>query len=166
MKKTVFNHFLQSKEEEEKEKKSGAPRSLHAEWMVIRDEPPQLLDLYPWEIKKVLTESDVGRFNGLDLDYDHVCDHILPHWDRQVVCSVINRGEQVPIVVRDLDTCTKHNLYLRKWANDTTFTIHNYWTKEFVERRGLKEGELIGMYWDPRSSSLCFSVLNRTSNSS
>ncbi|KAK9291907.1 hypothetical protein L1049_019858 [Liquidambar formosana] len=128
----------------------------------IRADPPHLLEIFPWEIKKVLTNRDVGFFGGLELSQEQVYYHIFKYWDEKMASLVIHRGGHVPIVMRDLDTNTEHELFFKKWTSDENYVIHTYWKREFVARRGLKEGMLIGMYWNISSSCFCFSVLNNS----
>lgn len=149
MKRTTFHHFhyLNTKTQPQ-------------EVVEIRDEPPRLKLLFPWEFTKILTENDVAHFGSLELHPNQAYNHIFKYWDENMVSRVMMNGEQVPIVVWDLDTGTKHNLTLKKWPYAENFLIHAGWTRDFVARRGLKVGMMIGMYWDVRSESLRFSLIN------
>ncbi|KAI8024836.1 B3 domain-containing protein [Camellia lanceoleosa] len=163
MRKTILYHFFPSKAEEEEHKRAGSSNPHTTRWEVVetKADPPHLLHIFPWEIKKVLTANDVGHFGSLELSPEQVHNHIFKYWDETTVAKVIEDGEQVPIVVCDWDTRTDHKLILRKWSSDENYSIYACWIKEFVARRQLKVGMLIGMYWDIGSSALRFSVLNK-----
>lgn len=118
--------------------------------------PPVLLNLLsPWECRKVLTASDVGRLGGLVLSREHVQRHWGLDWDG------INHRRQVPITMRDVDTQSEYVVHLRRYSIGENFILHNNWVRDFVIRRDLKEGDTIGMFWNRSSSSICFSVLIR-----
>nr|CAN61594.1 hypothetical protein VITISV_030556 [Vitis vinifera] len=161
MEKTTFHHFLLTKVEEEEEIKRYGCSPHERRWEIVekRVEPPKLLQLFPWEINKVLNANDVSSLGALELTPEQVHNHIFKYWEANMVAKVLN-SEQVPIVIIDVDTNTKHSLFFKKWSQDENFIIHSSWMNDFVRRRDLQEGMLIGMYWDIRSSSFKFSILN------
>ncbi|KAF9594599.1 hypothetical protein IFM89_034221 [Coptis chinensis] len=132
---TRYYDFVPIKEEGTSEASGSFP--LHPiRWhrVEIRDDHPGLTDLLsPWDFKKILTASDVGQVGGLVLGREHV----HSKWDLD--WNPVNRGQQVPIVIRDVETRSNYNLFLRKWTNDDNFIIHNNWLRDFVFRRDLKE---------------------------
>ncbi|PIA51034.1 hypothetical protein AQUCO_01100094v1 [Aquilegia coerulea] len=148
---------MPTKEEEEKGVVSGEfPLTpIRTQRVEIRNTPPKLLDLLtPWECEKVMTASDVSHYGAVVLGREHIQRHWGLDW------TALNRGTQVAVTIRDVETRTDHNLLLRKTLEDV-FLLHNNWLKDFVFRRNLKEGDTIGMYWNRTSSSICFSVLKR-----
>ena len=162
MEKITFHHFLLTKAEEEEEIKrygSTFPERRRREMIEKRAEPPKLLQLFPWEINKVLNANDVSSLGMLELTPEQVYKHILKHWEAEMVAKVLN-GKQIPIVILDVDTDTKHSLFFKKWPQDENFIFHSSWMNDFVKRRNLQEGMQIGMYWDLRISCFKFSILN------
>ena len=65
------------------------------------------------------------------------------------------------VTVYDNDMKTKHELVFKYWPSAKCYVLQANWKKEFVNVRKLKEGDLIGLYWDARSSIFVFSVLKR-----
>ncbi|OVA16752.1 hypothetical protein BVC80_1543g207 [Macleaya cordata] len=161
---TRYYNFVPTKVQEEKGEASGnfPLQPFSVELVEVRDDPPHVLDLFnQWEIKKVLTAVDVGILGGLVLGQEQVYNHIFRYWNRELVWNLIGGAQQIPILIRDLDTKTEYNLYFKKSTMDDCFVISTFWNRDFVYRRDLKEGDMIGMYWHPSSSSFCFSVLKR-----
>ncbi|XP_010551011.1 PREDICTED: B3 domain-containing protein At5g26805 [Tarenaya hassleriana] len=153
--KTSFNVFLQTKLEEQIQNSESMITSDAESALEVEIRPnPRTLNLFPWTIRKTLTIEDVGFFGGLQLSEEQVGERIFRHWE-----SPGRAKEKVEIVMRDLDTDTYHNLLLRKFPNDKNYTIYEFWIEEFVLRRQLKIGMVIGLYWDLKDRVLCFSVL-------
>ncbi|KAF6170895.1 hypothetical protein GIB67_014712 [Kingdonia uniflora] len=157
-----FYNFLVTKDEEGRrgEESSSFPLvPTSYEVVEIRDDPPVLLELFhPWEVKIVLQEGDGGLQDKLTIKGHFVPRYLALDW------ATINNGVQVPILVKDLDTNSCYNMYWRKWLDDGRFTISHNWNLNFVQRRGLRAGDTIGLYWDrhsPWAASLCFSLLER-----
>ncbi|XP_042515400.1 putative B3 domain-containing protein At1g78640 [Macadamia integrifolia] len=118
----------------------------------------QLRDLMrQWPVKKVLTSRDI-HYSQVVMPRDQVEDYILPQLLPNEQNSV-NRGEQLPITVRDLDTLTEYRLCL--WENGSSYVLTSGWSSSFVRRRALEIGEEVGFCWDPRLRLLRFSVLSR-----
>ncbi|KAG7983723.1 hypothetical protein I3843_04G121000 [Carya illinoinensis] len=126
---------------------------LHAE---IRT-PTAMED--PWKIKKTLTESDLGNMSRLLLKTTWVRHHVLPFLDTDIIREVESEG--IRINVWDHDCQSAHELVLKKWKTSKSYVLINMWHKDFVNRRNLKKGDVIGLYWDPSNSMLHFSVLRR-----
>ncbi|KAL3599579.1 hypothetical protein D5086_007497 [Populus alba] len=63
--------------------------------------------------------------------------------------------------VWDLDTESMHQLVFKRWSTSKSYIFNDGWTKHFVKRRNLVEGDEIGLYWDNDQSRLQFSVLSR-----
>ncbi|XP_043699859.1 putative B3 domain-containing protein At1g78640 [Telopea speciosissima] len=110
-----------------------------------------------WPVKKILTSRDIN-YSQLVLPRDLVEDSILPKLYPEEQ-NMINRGQQLPITVRDLETLTEHQLKL--WENGTSYVLTAGWTPSFVRRRALEIGEEIGLCWDDRLRLLRFSLITR-----
>ncbi|XP_059441983.1 putative B3 domain-containing protein At1g78640 [Corylus avellana] len=116
------------------------------------------LDQYdPWAIKKTIVTSDLGYLSKLVLAEDSVRRHILPHWDAQCIENIKN-GVSVP--VWDCDTMSEYQLLFKRWESGSYVFIER-WKGDFVERRSLKKGDEIGIYWDPGNSRFNFSLPKR-----
>ncbi|KAJ4955313.1 hypothetical protein NE237_012096 [Protea cynaroides] len=120
--------------------------------------PPQFRDLMKqWPVKKVLTSRDIN-YSQVVMPRDQVEDFILPKLLTAEQNS-INRGQQFPITVRDLDTMTEYQLCL--WENGSSYVLTSGWSASFVRRRVLQIGEEVGFNWDERLRLLSFTVLSR-----
>lgn len=165
MQRVVFYHFLTTKAKEEENKRKGQDPNVH-EWEVVEKRAgsphPIAKFLFPWEIKYVITTKDLG--SSFELSPKHVEQHIIKHWLQSDISSLTIDGDEMRVLICDMDTNTKHNMSFRNCKDSGRFTIQGNWYKEFVERRNLKEGMLIGLYWDVGSSSLHFSVLDNLEN--
>ncbi|XP_042950454.1 B3 domain-containing protein At2g33720-like [Carya illinoinensis] len=128
-------------------------KDLHAETT-----PTAMED--PWKIKKALTESDLGNLSRLLLKTTWVRHHVLPFLDTDIIREVeSDQGKRVN--VWDQDSQSAHELVLKKWKTCKSYVLINKWHKDFVNRRKLKKGDVIGLYWDPFNSIFHFSVLKR-----
>ncbi|KAB2608619.1 B3 domain-containing protein [Pyrus ussuriensis x Pyrus communis] len=117
----------------------------------------------PWPIKKTLTMTDVGRnmhrASRLVLRRKLVNKHILPYLSYQIISRVENQGAGIRIY--DLNTSSEHQLIFKRWKGSGTYVLMSTWSREFVKRRQLKEGDLIGFCWDAHKLILVFSVIMR-----
>ncbi|XP_071926169.1 B3 domain-containing protein At5g26805-like [Coffea arabica] len=161
MVKHIFYHFLETKEKEEENRRCdlqlGHPRS---EFVERNNRSPQLLYLFPWEIKKVISTHDLQHQIGLELNAKQVKEHLLIHWDGETKGRVIN-GERIPIQMLDLDTRTEYQVFFTKWPNHDMYLILGSWFMEFVANRNVTSGMTIGLYWDKKSKTLRVSVLDK-----
>ncbi|XP_010513068.1 PREDICTED: B3 domain-containing protein At2g33720-like [Camelina sativa] len=121
------------------------------------------LTLYtdPWTIKQEITESNHGYINHLFLTESFVRSDILRYLPVSDQGVVLEEGPGLTVDVYDDDTSTMHNLVLMKWPDSTSYILLNGWHKDFVVRRALKGGDVVGMYWDPYGFKLHFCVLSR-----
>ncbi|KAG8371111.1 hypothetical protein BUALT_Bualt13G0052800 [Buddleja alternifolia] len=110
-----------------------------------------------WKIRKVLTKSDVDSSSRLLLGKVRVREHILPHLIRNGAVLVETEGAEIPIW--DVDTRSEHVLVLKTWKTKS-YVLKKNWTKDFVNRRSLKENHEIGLRWDDRNSRLEFTLFN------
>ncbi|KAF7138553.1 hypothetical protein RHSIM_Rhsim07G0090600 [Rhododendron simsii] len=116
----------------------------------------------PWSIKKTLTKSDVNDLCRLMLKTTAVQEHILGKWDEERRRAVMETEQGVRADVRDADTGTVHQVAFKRWKSSGSFVFTNNWVTQFVKRRGLKEGDKIGLRWDLQESRFCFCVLFRS----
>ncbi|XP_010517815.1 PREDICTED: B3 domain-containing protein At2g33720-like [Camelina sativa] len=129
----------------------------------VRHNVSTKLTLYtdPWTIKKTLNKSSIGYLNHLFLNGSIVLSDILrylPISDKRVV----EEGPGLAVDVYDEDTDTMHTLVLKKRPRCQSYILGSAWRREFVVRKDLKIGDVIGMYWDPYESKLHFCVLSRS----
>ncbi|KAK2454017.1 B3 domain-containing protein [Trifolium repens] len=111
-----------------------------------------------WKIKKVLTGTDVcERFRRLLLNRDLANAYVIPVLGG---FEVAYRQEGVKVQVWDVDTKSHHSLVFKTWHSTPSHLFTKTWYNDFVLRRGLKEGDAIGFYWDQANQRFNFSVLN------
>ncbi|XP_040987812.1 B3 domain-containing protein At2g33720-like [Juglans microcarpa x Juglans regia] len=120
---------------------------------------PTAMEVNPWKIKKTLTESDLGNLSRLLLKTTWVRDHVLPFLDSDIIRSEVESDQGMRVKVWDQDSQSAHELVLKKWKTCKSYVLINGWHKDFVNRRNLKKGDVIGLYWDPFDSIFHFSVL-------
>ncbi|XP_021644598.2 putative B3 domain-containing protein At1g78640 [Hevea brasiliensis] len=131
--------------------------SWFAAFAATREETVMLSD--PWKIKKKLTGSDLGNLCRLLVASLSVRNHILPLLRRETLEQIEKDGAAVPIW--DCDTNTEQHMVLKHWRSSKSYVFIKGWMIQFVKRRNLVEGDLIGIYWDPSNSRFNFSVLER-----
>ncbi|RID79970.1 hypothetical protein BRARA_A02669 [Brassica rapa] len=116
-----------------------------------------------WEIKKHLTVSDMrNNQTRLMLPKDDVVAHILDYLtdeERLMIEDANNRG--LRIRVYDNDTESLHQLTLKKWHSSGSYVFISNWNEQFVIRRNLEAGDLIGLFWNTYASRLHFRVIRR-----
>ncbi|KAJ6738878.1 TRANSCRIPTION FACTOR B3-DOMAIN FAMILY-RELATED [Salix koriyanagi] len=61
-----------------------------------------------------------------------------------VVSQETNRGLKVR--VWDMNTGSTHQLVFKRWSTSRSYIFNDGWTKDFVKRRNLAEGDEIGIY--------------------
>ncbi|CAL9030153.1 unnamed protein product [Prunus brigantina] len=114
----------------------------------------------PWKIRKKLTVSDIGNCSRLLMPKKSVIDHVMCYLDDKFAKKVMS-GDGIEVMVVDCDTNTGHNLNFNRWGSAEFYILNGDWRQEFVHRRGLKEKDRIGLYWDTSKSMFMFSVLER-----
>ncbi|KAJ6389586.1 hypothetical protein OIU77_027830 [Salix suchowensis] len=118
----------------------------------------------PFKIKKKMKPSDLGNLCRLLVSADLVEKHILPflNEDQTKQVEIPNHERNgLKVWVRDMDTASMHQLVFKRWSSSKSYIFNDGWTKQFVRRRSLVEGDEIGLYWDSDQSMLHFSVLCR-----
>ena len=111
-------------------------------------------------IKKTLTEVDVQPGNDyIMLSKEEVEEHIFKYWSHENINTT--KFEGMNFFAKDVDTNTDHIVKLRYYnGNPCTYGLS---LVNFIERRSLRAGDMIGFYWNLNSispvSRLCFGVL-------
>ncbi|CAA7017167.1 unnamed protein product [Microthlaspi erraticum] len=157
MNKTLFYTFLQTKHQEENANSSTySNHPLLPQEIEIRPITP-----VPWDIVKTLSIDELWTGGKFQFPKEQIY-AMLRHERRgdislQHACVFIRSINDLR--VKDLDTNTYHNVTLWKHPHEDTFSMRESWIEEFVRRRRLVPGMVVGMYWDFNASLLCFSVL-------
>ncbi|KAK3430422.1 hypothetical protein EUGRSUZ_E02075 [Eucalyptus grandis] len=120
----------------------------------------QVLRYDPYHIKKTLKKSDLGQLSRLLIPRAGVATYVLPCMDEERARRV-KSNEGAEVVVWDEDTHSEHQLVFAYWASSGSYVLKGCWMKEFVQRRGLAEGDEIGIHWDPIASKFDFSLLHK-----
>ncbi|KAJ6707632.1 TRANSCRIPTION FACTOR B3-DOMAIN FAMILY-RELATED [Salix viminalis] len=121
----------------------------------------------PFTIKKKMKPSDLGNLCRLLVPSDLAEKHILPFLNTaqaDQVAGVVSRQETnrgLKVRVWDVNTGSMHRLVFKRWSTSRSYIFNDGWTKDFVKRRNLAEGDEIGIYWDKDQSRFTFSVLSR-----
>ncbi|XP_044506138.1 B3 domain-containing protein At2g33720-like [Mangifera indica] len=136
-----------SPEEEEEERQNGVSTKL---------------SLYtdPWNIKKKLTQSDLGDQCRLLLQASLVESHVFPFLNVDEINKVQGK-EGLRVMVLDRDTESEHSLVMKKWTTCESYVFIEGWGQKFVNRRELNPGDEIGFYWDLYTSMFNFSVIKK-----
>ncbi|PIA61245.1 hypothetical protein AQUCO_00300642v1 [Aquilegia coerulea] len=111
-------------------------------------------------IRKKLKKSDVNHLSRLMLSKKMVYNHITPYLTEEQNREV-ESGKGTEILVMDLDMKPCYRLILKRSLKANSYIMKSNWIKSFVQRRKLKEGDEIGMFWDPSECCFGFSVLQR-----
>ncbi|KAF8089669.1 hypothetical protein N665_0500s0033 [Sinapis alba] len=116
-----------------------------------------------WDITKPLTYSDVGNNQTrLMIPKDDAVTHILDYLtdeERLMVEDGNNQGLRMNVY--DSDTNSIHQLCFKKWHSSGSYVFINNWNKQFVIRRDLEAGDLIGLFWNNYARRLHFRLLHR-----
>ncbi|KAF8037900.1 hypothetical protein BT93_B0671 [Corymbia citriodora subsp. variegata] len=116
----------------------------------------------PWKIKKKLTPSDIGHLSRLMLLLHLLETYVFPFMSEEMVTQVKSE-DGMNVVVEDDDTREEHQLVFRRWESSGSYVLNNGWTKQFVKKRGLEVGDVIGMLWDKVNHKFHFKVLSKVS---
>ena len=113
-----------------------------------------------WVIKeRVEANYSNEQWVRLFLETDLVKKHVLTELEEKYIEDFITKYG-VQVVVWDFDTKSEHQLIFKQRTNGSNVFVED-WTKEFVIRRELKEGDEIGLFWDKSNSRFNFSILKR-----
>lgn len=162
MKKTFFHKFIQSKAEEEAYQVNNTPWVMTRELVEIRDVYlAPTIDLENlWQIKKKIIRNEIV-LGKLVIPFLEMFEYILRYWKLDVAKSLAN-GYEVCVDVWDITEENDPQKYeggtvcFRKLYNDHDYSLS---CERLFNYRGLDVGDEIGLYWDPRSSSLMFKLL-------
>ncbi|TMX05248.1 hypothetical protein EJD97_000105 [Solanum chilense] len=161
MKKTFFYNFFPSKAQEEACKINNTPYEVTRELVEIRDlYPAPIIDKQnPWQIKKKLTHDEIV-VGMLLIPFFEMFQYILRYWSLDVGKSLVN-GCNVCVDMWDV---TEENVPKKYEGGRVWFRIlpnddFSLWCTELINGRRLKDGDEIGLYWDPICSSLVFKLL-------
>ncbi|CAL5403445.1 unnamed protein product [Camellia sinensis] len=169
MKKTLFFNLIPSKAEEDAAKATNTQFQVSRVLVEIRDlYPPPLPDPNnPWQIRKRTTPNDVAT-GRLVLSYNDTFEHIFRHWTVDMANFVLY-GNKAPVVVWDVTEDTNplryrsDNVYFEKASNADDFFVLGW--LDLARTRLVNPGDEVGLYWDPRSGSFHFKLLNRETQS-
>ncbi|WCJ28676.1 AP2/B3-like transcriptional factor family protein [Euphorbia peplus] len=114
-----------------------------------------------WKIKKRLTASDLGNNSRLMLQTESVNEHILSLLGKEEAKKVRETEDGIIVRVWDWDCHTEHELVLKRWKSSKSYVFTSGWVPKFVNRRGLKKGDTVGLFWDVSRSRFNFSLLRR-----
>lgn len=113
---------------------------------------------FPWHISKTLSPHEVWYKGELQLPMEYIQATILRHIPDLMSKTHMMIGH-FDLKVKDIDTNTIHTVSFWKGIHDDNFATGETWIKEFVKRRSLVAGMVVGVYWDFNANMLCFSVL-------
>lgn len=152
--KTLFYTFLQTKHEEENADTTDPNYPLFPQEVEIRP-----ITLYPWEILKTLTIDEIWSKGKFQLPFEQIRDILLRYTSEEEILRTNIEVCKTEVRVKDLDTNTSHCVTLWKYPHEDNFALRESWIEEFVKRRELVVGMVVGMYWDFENHMFCFSVL-------
>ncbi|KAG5581145.1 hypothetical protein H5410_051772 [Solanum commersonii] len=142
---------------------NNTPHEVTRELVEIRDlYPAPRIDLQnPWKIKKKITHGEI-IVGMLMIPFLEMFEYILRYWTLDVAKS-LESGCKVCVDMWDV---TEENIpkkyvggsvWFRKLFNGDFYL----WSIELFKGRVLGDGNEIGLYWDPRSSTLVFKLLSQ-----
>ena len=111
----------------------------------------------PWKVTKTLTKSDIGSSSRLLLHQSLVLTHIMAFFSADSVKKIESNG--LSVTVFDQDSKSDYELVFKKWPSSKSYIFNGKWHEDFVVRRKLKVGDVIGLYWDTCRSKFNFCVL-------
>lgn len=117
--------------------------------------------LYPCDFKKVLTISDCNNLCRLMVPKEVVEEHIFKYWHEDTV-QVAKNPNGLWVKVWDCDTKTEHRMRFKRWKSNLSYVFGQNWKPDFVKRRKLRGGDVIGMFWDSRDFRFGFRVLAKS----
>ncbi|OVA06719.1 hypothetical protein BVC80_7837g7 [Macleaya cordata] len=111
-----------------------------------------------WKIRRVLHPHDLTRDRIL-LPMWMVREFVLIHLDQEIV-RAIDSGAGYEVTVMDVDDNTQHQLSLVK-KNGSYVLRGGAWRQNFVDRKQLKEDDVLGLNWDARLSVFTLTLLTK-----
>nr|POE55677.1 putative b3 domain-containing protein [Quercus suber] len=131
---------------------------------VVKEESHRGASLDGFEDTRVIRKRVEASYSNeqwvrLFLETELVKKHVLTECEQKYIEDFITKYG-IQVIVWDFDTKSEHQLIFKKRTNGSNVFIED-WTKEFVIRRDLKEGDEIGLFWDKSNSRFNFSILKR-----
>lgn len=116
----------------------------------------------PWVMRKrIKADYTNEQWFSLFLETTYVGKRILTACEqKRIEDAIIKHGLEIPVVVWDFDTKSEHLLLMKQRTNGSNVIMED-WINEFVLRRGIKEGDEIGLFWDESNLRFNFSILKR-----
>lgn len=150
---TNFYTFLQTKQQEENVDPTDANYPLFPQEIEIRP-----ITLSPWKILKTLTIDELRDYGKFQVPPEQI-DNVLRHMSQDEIYRTNLTIREVLTKVKDLDTNTFHDVIFWKYPDEDNFFMPRCWMENFVKRRRLIVGMVVGMYWSFEDKMFCFSVL-------
>ncbi|XP_010445078.1 PREDICTED: uncharacterized protein LOC104727693 [Camelina sativa] len=108
-----------------------------------------------WKIRKILTEKSKG---SLEFDNNNdIENHILRNLGKSIISRV--KKDAIKIKIDDYDTGSQHDVIFGYNHKSDVYYIGALWRLD-----ELAVGDEIGLFYDPISTNLCFSVLKQAKN--
>ncbi|VFR00258.1 unnamed protein product [Cuscuta campestris] len=110
-------------------------------------------------VRKRLTDSDVNTSSRLLVSKEEIVNkYVLPSLSQE------QRGEchsleGLKVKMCDVDTRSECKLVFKQWRSGS-YVLTSNWRVAFVERRGLKEGDIIELLWDSKNLRFFFRKIN------
>ncbi|XP_075667428.1 B3 domain-containing protein At2g33720-like [Castanea sativa] len=156
---TIESQTLSSEFHAKQEQKevSTALTLFDKSWVSSNNNMTTLSAVSPWKIMKTLTKSDIGSSSRLLLHQSLVHAHIMAFFSADSVKKIESNG--LSVTVFDRDSKSDYELVFKKWPSSKSYVFNGKWHEDFVARRKLKVGDIIGLYWDQCHSKFNFCVL-------
>lgn len=119
---------------------------------------PRVVNRDLWTIKKILAKTDVNPVAGrLVLPKSSFEPYLKEHLSKEDFERLVSEDTGIMVNVYDHDTKTTHKLWLALRGN---YHLRRGWGKDFIERKKLREGQEIGLFWDSSEYRFHFSVIS------
>ncbi|KAL9230456.1 hypothetical protein vseg_005802 [Gypsophila vaccaria] len=114
-----------------------------------------------WTVTKTLTKSDCDHHQcRLLIGKGAMENRIMPYLSESSRLGITS-PDGVRIDVFDCDTRTQVGATLKKWKSTGNYNLTDNWKRDFIIRRELAVGDVVGLCWDVQFHRLLFSVLRR-----
>ncbi|VVB02534.1 unnamed protein product [Arabis nemorensis] len=120
---------------------------------------PRVVNREQWPIKRILNLTDISLTAcRLRLPRSSLEPYFQNHLPEAILQKLATDKPGITVNVYDHDTETTHKMCLVLQSNH--YVLRGDWRKAFITRRGLREGQEIGMFWNATDSMLHFTVLD------
>ncbi|PIN12205.1 hypothetical protein CDL12_15188 [Handroanthus impetiginosus] len=163
MKKVYFYHFIRPKDQEDNLIECDAPMGppYHRILIEIRDvhPPPMLNPVDPWKIKKTLSQDEIET-GKIVVSFNDAFEYIFRYWNFWMAKHVVLLRHRVSVVLWDVTYARNPK---KHQGNGIYFQIalgddFGLTCMELMRESNWKEGDYIGLYWDPVKSHVCVKV--------